>query len=147
MAGLNKVILVGNAGKDPEVTHFDNNASVARFSLATSENFKDKNGEWQTKTEWHNIVCWRALGEKAGKQIKKGDVVYVEGKLRTNTYTDKDNIKRSVTDIEATTFSIFVHREQQGSADNPSPSNKLSNGDDQPSSEVLGDEGEGGLPF
>tara|TARA_R110001592_G_scaffold307299_2_gene580852 strand:+ start:386145 stop:386585 length:441 start_codon:yes stop_codon:yes gene_type:complete len=146
MASLNKVILVGNVGKNPEVTHFDKGASVARFSIATSESYKDKNDEWQSRTEWHNVVCWRALGERAEKQIKKGDTVYVEGKIRNNTYTDKDNIKRSSTDIEATTFSIFVHRELQGNSNNPEPSNNFSNGDDNPSPEVLGDKGDG-LPF
>lgn len=144
MASLNKVILVGNVGKDPEITHFDKGASVARFSIATSENYKDKNDEWQARTEWHNIVCWRALGERAEKQIKKGDTVYVEGKIRNNSYTDKDNIKRSSTDIEAATFSIFVHRELQGNT--PQPSNNFSNGDDSPSEDVLGDKGDG-LPF
>lgn len=146
MAGLNKVILVGHVGKDPEVTRFDNNASVAKFSLATSENFKDKNGEWQTKTEWHNIICWRNLAERAEKQVNKGDLVYVEGKIRNNSYTDKDNIKRNVTDIEATTFSIFVSKEQDGNT-SLSPSNNFSNGKQSASSEVMGEDGESGLPF
>jgi single-strand DNA-binding protein len=146
MANLNKVILVGHVGKDPEITHFEKGASVTRFSLATSENYKDKSEEWQTRTEWHNIVCWRSLGERAEKQIQKGDMVYVEGKIRNRTYTDKDNIKRYQTDIEATTFSIFVHKELQGNNPNPEPSNNFSNGDQSPSPEVLGDKGDG-LPF
>lgn len=146
MSNLNKVILVGYIGKDPEITHFEKGASVTKFSLATSENYKDKNDEWQSRTEWHNIVCWRALGERAEKHIKKGDLVYVEGKIRNRTYTDKENIKRSQTDIEATTFSIFVRKELNGNSNNPEPSNKFSNGDDSPSAEVLGDKGDG-LPF
>ncbi len=86
---LNKVILIGNVGRDPEVRHLESNTSVARFSLATSEKYRSKAGELQEQTEWHNIVCWRNLAEIAEKYIKKGTKLYIEGKIRTNSWIDK----------------------------------------------------------
>ena len=99
MAGVNKVILVGNLGKDPEVRHLENGASVANFSIATSETYKDKNGERQTQTEWHNIVLWRGLAEIAEKYLRKGNQVYIEGKLRTRSWDDKDGVTRYTTEV------------------------------------------------
>ena len=96
---VNKVILVGNVGKDPEVRHLDNGVAVASFSLATSENYKDKQGNKQTNTEWHNIVLWRGLAEVAEKWVKKGQSLYVEGKITTEEYQDKDGNKRYTTKI------------------------------------------------
>ena len=84
---VNKVILVGNLGKDPEIRHLENGATVANFSIATSENYKDrKTGEKVSQTEWHNIVAWRGLAEIAEKYLKKGQKVYIEGKLKTRTW-------------------------------------------------------------
>ncbi len=99
MAGVNKVILVGNLGKDPEVRHLENGAAVANFSIATSESYKDKNGERQTQTEWHNIVLWRGLAEIAEKYLRKGNQVYIEGKLRTRSWDDKDGVTRYTTEV------------------------------------------------
>lgn len=99
MAGVNKVILVGNLGKDPEVRHLENGAAVANFSIATSETYKDKNGERQTQTEWHNIVLWRGLAEIAEKYLRKGNQVYIEGKLRTRSWDDKDGVTRYTTEV------------------------------------------------
>jgi single-strand DNA-binding protein len=99
MAGVNKVILVGNLGKDPEVRHLENGAAVANFSIATSESYKDKNGERQTQTEWHNIVLWRGLAEIAEKYLRKGNQVYIEGKLRTRSWEDKDGVTRYTTEV------------------------------------------------
>jgi single-strand DNA-binding protein len=97
---VNKVILVGNLGKDPEIHHLESSGVVtARFSLATSENYKNKNGEKVTATEWHNIVLWRGLAEVAEKFLKKGHQVYIEGKLKTRTWDDKDGNKRYITEI------------------------------------------------
>jgi single-strand DNA-binding protein len=99
MAGVNKVILIGNLGKDPEVRHLDNGASVANFSIATTETYKDRNsGERVDQTEWHNIVLWRGLAEVAEKYLKKGDSVYVEGKLRTRSW-EKDGVTRYTTEV------------------------------------------------
>jgi single-strand DNA-binding protein len=99
MAGVNKVILVGNLGKDPEVRHLENGAVVANFSMATSETYKDKNGERQTQTEWHNIVLWRGLAEIAEKYLRKGNQIYIEGKLRTRSWDDKEGVTRYTTEI------------------------------------------------
>lgn len=104
---INKVILIGRVGKDAEIRHLDNNSSVARFSLATNETYKNKNGEKVTNTEWHNIVVWRALSEIAGRYVKKGMMLYVEGKIRTRSWDDKDGIKRYTTEIEADTFQML----------------------------------------
>ncbi len=99
MAGVNKVILIGNLGKDPEVRHLDNGASVANFSIATTESYKDRNtGQRVDQTEWHNIVLWRGLAEVAEKYLKKGDSVYIEGKLRTRSW-EKDGVTRYTTEV------------------------------------------------
>ena len=112
---INKVILIGNLGKDPEVRQLENGASVARFSVATNENYKDKSGEWQTITEWHNIVAWRNLAEKAEKQLSKGGMVYIEGKLTTRKWQDKDGIDRYNTDVVALQLRSLEKRESAGS--------------------------------
>jgi single-strand DNA-binding protein len=96
MAGINRVILIGNLGKDPEVMTFESNNKKASFSLATTESYKDKNGNWVEQTEWHNIVLWGYLAEK---KLAKGDQVYVEGKIRSRTWDDKDGNKRYITEI------------------------------------------------
>ena len=99
MAGINKVILVGNLGKDPEVRTLENGAKVANFTLATSETYKNKDGQKVTQTEWHNIVLWRGLAEIAEKYLKKGNQVYIEGKIRLRSWEDKDGVKRYTTEI------------------------------------------------
>lgn len=97
---VNKVILVGNLGRDPEVRHLENGAVVANFSLATSESYKDRNsGELVTNTDWHNIVLWRGLAEIAEKYLKKGDKVYVEGKLRNRSYQDQEGATKYITEV------------------------------------------------
>ena len=95
-----KVILIGNTGKEVETRSFDN-GKVANFTLATSETYKDKNGEKQTTTEWHNISCWRGLADVAEKYVKKGDLLYIEGKLKTRSWEDKDGNKRYMTEVVA----------------------------------------------
>ena len=101
MSGVNKVILIGNLGKDPDVRYLDNGVAVANLSLATSENYKNKDGEKVTQTEWHDIVLWRGLAEVAEKYLKKGSSVYIEGKLRTNKWVDKDENTRYKTEVLA----------------------------------------------
>ena len=95
MAGVNKVILIGNVGKDPEVKVLENGVRVANFPLATTEIYK-KDGNRLEQTEWHNIVLWRGLAEVTEKIVKKGATVYIEGKLRSRTWEDKDKVKRLV---------------------------------------------------
>ena len=99
MAGVNKVILVGNLGKDPEVRYLDNGVAVANFSLATTENYKNKEGERVSQTEWHNIVLWRGLAEIAEKYLVKGASIYIEGKIKTRKWEDKEGVTRYSTEI------------------------------------------------
>lgn len=118
MAGVNKVILLGNLGKDPEVRHLENGTPVASFSIATSETYKDRNsGERIEKTEWHNIVLWRGLAEVAEKYLHKGDQVYIEGKLRTRSW-EKEGVTRYTTEIVADNMNMLGKRsggdQQQG---------------------------------
>ncbi len=102
MAGsINKVILIGRLGQDPEIKYTAGGQALARFSLATDESFKDKNGEQQRRTEWHNIVAWRRLAEICGEYLTKGKLVYIEGRLRTRKWEDREGNKRSTTEIEA----------------------------------------------
>ena len=110
MAGINKVILVGNLGKDPEVRHLEGGSSVAHFTLATNDYYKDKAGTRVERTEWHNITAWRGLAEMAEKYLKKGQQIYVEGKLRTRQYQDKDGQTRYITEIVADEISMLGGR-------------------------------------
>lgn len=106
MSGINKVILVGHLGKDPDIRHLDNNVTVASFPLATSETY-NKDGKRMEQTEWHNIVMWRGLAEIAEKFLHKGKLVYIEGKIRSRSYEDKENIKRYTTEIVADSFTML----------------------------------------
>ena len=99
MRGVNKVMLLGYLGKDPEIQFLEGNIAMAKFSLATSENFKDKSGRIQSQTEWHNIVLWRGLAELAQKYLHKGSLVYIEGSLKTRSWEDKENNKKFATEI------------------------------------------------
>jgi single-strand DNA-binding protein len=113
---INRVTIVGNLGKDPEVRHLESGASVARFSVATNESYKDKQGEWQTQTEWHIVVVWRGLAEKAERELKKGGLVYVEGKLRTRTYQDSNGVEKSITEIDGQYLRSLERRERNDSS-------------------------------
>ncbi|WP_342646578.1 single-stranded DNA-binding protein [Mucilaginibacter sp. CSA2-8R] len=106
MSGINKVILVGHLGKDPEVRHLDGGVSVASFPLATSESY-NKDGRKVEQTEWHNIVMWRGLADVAAKYLQKGKLVYIEGKLRTRSFEDKTGIKKYTTEIVAENFTVL----------------------------------------
>ena len=113
MSGVNKVILIGNLGKDPEVRYLDNGVAVANLSLATSENYKNKDGEKVSQTEWHDIVLWRGLAEVAEKYLKKGSSVYIEGKLRTNKWVDKDENTRYKTEVLADKLTMLGRSQNQ----------------------------------
>ncbi len=101
---INKVTLIGNLGKDIEVQELESGSLLGRGSLATNENYIDKNGEWQQKTEWHNIVFWESLARRAGEQLKKGRLVYIEGKLVNRTFKDKDDQERRLTEVRVNYF-------------------------------------------
>ena len=116
MSGVNKVILIGNLGKDPEVRYLDSGVAVANLSLATSENYKNKDGERVTQTAWHDVVLWRGLAEVAEKYLKKGSSIYVEGKLRTNKWVDKDENTRYKTEILADKLTMLGKSNSQESS-------------------------------
>ncbi len=116
---INKVILVGNVGKDPEVRHLENGTAVASFSLATSETYKDRDGNRQTRTEWHNIVLWRGLADVVEKYVKKGQMLYIEGRLTSRSYDGQDGNKKYITEIVANEMKMFPKGNSgSGSADN-----------------------------
>lgn len=120
---VNRVILIGNLGRDPEVRRLENGAVVAKFSIATNENYRDKSGEWQTLTEWHDIVTWRSLAERAETQLKKGTPVYIEGKLTHRTWEDQDGNKRKTTEVVANYFrSLATRRDGEGGSSSYFPS-------------------------
>lgn len=120
MAGLNKVMLIGNAGRDPEVHYHDNGAEggtglkSATFTLATSERYRDRNGEIRENTEWHNIVAWRNNADICEKYIRKGTQVYIEGRLRTRSWTDANGVKKYQTEIEVQNLMLLSRRESDG---------------------------------
>jgi single-strand DNA-binding protein len=117
MAGksVNKVILVGNLGKDPEIKYTPQGKAVAKFSLATNERFKDKDGQWQDRTEWHNIVLWEKLAEVAGEYLKKGGKVYIEGRIRTDSWDDKQTgQKKYMTNIIGSDIVLLGGRGEGG---------------------------------
>jgi single-strand DNA-binding protein len=107
MASVNKVILIGNLGKDPETRYMPNGDAVTNITLATTETWKDKNGEKQEKTEWHRVTFYRKLAEIAGEYLKKGRPVYVEGRLETRKWTDKAGVERYTTDVIATDMKML----------------------------------------
>lgn len=115
---VNKVILIGNLGRDPEIRHLESGVSVGRFPVATNESYLDKNQQWQTITEWHDIVVWRRLAERAEKQLKKGSLVFVEGKLTHRKWQDSNGNDRYSTEVVANTFRSLDKRDdsQSGSS-------------------------------
>ena len=111
---INKVILIGNLGKDPEVRVLESGTKVAKFTMATNENYRDKNNEWQTVTEWHNVILWRYLAESAERQLKKGSLVFIEGKLTSRKYQDKEGNDRYITEVVANVMRALDRRDDQG---------------------------------
>jgi single-strand DNA-binding protein len=110
MASVNKVILVGRLGKDPEISSTPSGTTKAKFTIATDEKFTDRSGEKQERTEWHNIVAWGKLGEICGQYLRKGKLVYIEGSIRTDEYEGKDGQKKRWTEIVANTMQMLDRR-------------------------------------
>ena len=110
MSGVNKVMLIGNLGKDPEILYLEGNIPVSKFPLATTESYKGKNGKLIPQTEWHNIVLWRGLAESAQKYLHKSSLVYIEGRLKTRHWEDKNHIRKSITEIVADNFIMLDRR-------------------------------------
>jgi single-strand DNA-binding protein len=156
MSGVNKVILVGNLGRDPEVRHLESGVAVATFSVATSETYKDKNsGERKTITEWHNVVLWRGLAEVAEKYLHKGDQVYIEGKLRTRQW-EKDGVTRYTTEVVGDNMTMLGGKGNQSeasrapvpaSADEPSGSAVAVSQQGEPAKATPDDNETDDLPF
>jgi single-strand DNA-binding protein len=128
MSGINKVILVGHLGKDPEVRYLEGGVSVASFPLATSETF-NKDGKKVEQTEWHNIVLWRSLADVAAKFLQKGKLVYIEGKIRTRSFEDKEGVKKYTTEIVAENFTMLGRKTDFESGGAQSQSLKIENAD------------------
>jgi single-strand DNA-binding protein len=144
MAGINKAILVGNLGKDPEIRTIESGRKVANFTLATTESYKDKNGERVDQTEWHNIVFWGPIAEVIERFLKKGSQIYVEGKIRTRSYEDKDGNKKYITEILGEKMTMLGG--PKGSSDS---SSSMSNGKTtaQPVGQSFAAEQDDDLPF
>ncbi len=155
MASVNKVILVGRLGKDPEVRYMTNGDAVANITLATSETWKDKNGEKQEKTEWHRVTFYRKLAEIVGEYLKKGGMIYVEGRLETRKWTDKAGVEKYTTEVIANEM-VMLGGKSGGSnsyevQDSDAPRSKpaSSGGQDKPAAKKGGDfsDFEDDIPF
>ena len=141
---VNKVILIGNLGKDPDVRHLENGASVANFPIATSENYKDrKTGEKVSQTEWHNIVVWRGLADIAERFLKKGDKIYIEGKLRTRSWQDQEGNNRYTTEVIADNLTMLGKAPENS---NPNPTTTVTS-DAKTNDDFSGPDDTDDLPF
>ena len=141
---VNKVTLVGNVGADPEVKYTPSGIPVGKFSLATNERFKNKSGEWQDRTEWHNIVAWQRLAEIAGEYVSKGSKVYIEGKLQTSSWEDRQSgEKKYRTEIVARDLVLLGLRENGNSKSEPAISGEPREPDDSGSGEITDED----IPF
>ena len=114
MRGVNRVMLIGNLGKDPDIQHLEGNIGVAKFPLATTETFKDRSGKLISQTEWHTVVLWRGLAELAQKYLHKGSLVYIEGRLRTRSWEDKDNNRKFATEVVGDNLIMLDKRTDMG---------------------------------
>ncbi|RMG83451.1 MAG: single-stranded DNA-binding protein [Bacteroidetes bacterium] len=151
---INKVILIGRLGGDPEVRRLENGTVVAKLNLATSESYKDKNGEWQESTEWHNVVLWRYLAEKAERDFKKGKLVYIEGKLTHRKYQDSEGKDRYITEVVASNARLLERRDSSGfqgnfpsADDEPAFVKKTTSAPADTPAEEVSDAAEDDLPF
>lgn len=146
---LNKVMLIGRLGKDPEVRYINDNVAVANFTMATSEYYKDSNGNRVEKTEWHNIVVWRGLADVAGKFLKKGSQVFLEGKLQTRSYDDQSGNKKYITEIVANDFRMLDKRSDSDGGNQSSSQSYQTSSSPSKASESKGasDSTEDDLPF
>lgn len=121
MASVNKAILIGNLGKDPEIRYTPSGQAVASFPLATTRRWRDKEGQQQEQTEWHNIVVWGRQAENAKEYLKKGRPVYIEGRIQTRNYEDKDGVKRYITEIVALTMQFLGGRPEGATGERTAP--------------------------
>lgn len=143
MRGVNRVMLIGNLGKDPDVQHLEGNIAVAKFPLATTETYKDRTGKLVSQTEWHTVVLWRGLAELAQKYLHKGSLIYVEGRLRTRSWEDKEGNKKFATEVVGDNLIMLDKRGEAHSGHGTGDAPDGYTTDDIP---PLGDPGET-LPF
>ena len=136
MASLNRAILIGNTGNDPEIRTLSNNEKVASFRLATTERYKDRNGEVKENTEWHQVTAWGKLADIVEKMVKKGSQLYVEGKITTRKWTDKDGNDRYSTEIRADGIQVLGKRETTATRQEESPALKALKEDDDPNGDL-----------
>ena len=144
---VNKVILVGNVGRDPEIRHLDSGVSVANFSLATSESYTAKNGDRVSTTEWHNIVLWRGLADVAEKYVTKGMQLYIEGRIRTRSYDDKDGNKKYITEIYGDVMQMLGKRSDPSEGPNEYQNSGNTSSAIAKEPDVMETEGDDDLPF
>ncbi|MDQ6901861.1 MAG: single-stranded DNA-binding protein [Bacteroidota bacterium] len=142
MRGVNKVVLIGNLGKDPEIQYLEGNIPVAKFPLATTETYKDKSGKLISQTEWHNVVLWRGLAELSQKYLHKSSLVYIEGRLKTRYWEDRDHNRKVATEIIADNLIMLDKRSDFSQPVNESETENLSPNEIPPV-----DEGSEKLPF
>lgn len=149
MRGVNKVILIGNLGKDPDLQYLEGDIPVAKFPLATTEVRKERNGNVISETEWHNVVLWRGLAELAGKFLHKGSMIYIEGKLRTRNREDKDKVRRFQTEIIGENMVMLGKKKDNESClDMSSPEDVHSSAPDEPDcNRARSDKDRDGLAF
>lgn len=145
MASVNKAILIGNLGKDPELRYTPSGQAVASFPLATTERYKDKDGNWQERTDWHNIVVWGRQGETAKEYLRKGRSAYIEGRIQTRSYDDREGNKKWITEIVASRVQ-FLGGRGEGSRSADSGSDDMSS-ESAPVSEPLVNDEDDDLPF
>src|ERR1700745_3489022 len=148
MRGVNRVMLIGNLGKDPDVQHLEGNIAVAKFPLATTETYKDRAGKLISQTEWHTVVLWRGLAELAQKYLHKGSLIYVEGRLRTRSWDDREGNKKLATEIVGDNL-IMLDKRTEGGAYHPPTSTGSESHESYPGPDTphLGEEPAEGLPF
>jgi single-strand DNA-binding protein len=146
MRGVNKVVLIGNLGKDPDVQFLEGNIGVAKFPLATTETYKDRNGKLISQTEWHTVVLWRGLAELAQKYLHKGSLIYIEGRLHTRNWEDKEGNKKFATEVVGDNLIMLDKRGEMQSGPGTSNDTIDGMGDNTPPNIGAGDSGEN-LPF
>ena len=150
MRGVNRVMLIGNLGKDPDVQYLEGNIAVAKFPLATTETYKDRTGKLISQTEWHTVVLWRGLAELAQKYLHKGSLIYVEGRLRTRSWEDKEGNKKFATEIVGDNLIMLDKRgDGHGSGYTPSAPGHSEGTEGFPGADIppLSDDPDVGLPF
>ena len=152
---INKVILVGNVGKDPETRYLDESTAITKFPMATSETYKNKSGERVSNTEWHNVVLWRGLAQVAEKYVKKGTQIYIEGRIKTRSYDDADGNRKYITEIVGDQMTLLGRKPDDGAPESaPAPKAQASQGNTPaaPSADAgepfdAGSDGPDDLPF